>query len=82
MGKVTEVTLRHHTRVRDIIHDVREFFHIPHHAKCKLFDAKGYEIYDDDIDFFQNGEPIFLSKGEPYDRRSALAMYDEIRVLG
>jgi hypothetical protein len=68
--------------VQDIITECIDQFRIPNHARCKIYDAKGYETCDDDMDFFSNGEPVFLSQGEEYDKKNGLALYEEIKVLG
>ena len=53
------------------------------HVKCKIVDLKGYEIDNDDVEFFDDQSAAFLMEaGEKFDPKNALALYKEIKVLG
>jgi serine/threonine protein kinase len=59
-----------------------EEFAVPHTTRCKLFDSAGDELSDEDIDFLDSFEPLFLSLGEEFCRYSVLALYEEVETLG
>lgn len=68
--------------VHDLIGDIQEKFIIDKHVKCRLFDSTGGELSDDDMEYINSEEPLFLSQGEDFSKSSNLALYEEIRKLG
>lgn len=69
------VSLRKHTTVRDIIQEAIESLGIKSSKHCKLVDAKGYEIDNDDVEFLDEQSAAFITEGEEFNRMNALALY-------
>jgi serine/threonine protein kinase len=80
--KYCEVNFSPSLTVQDIIQDSKDFLGISMTSKCKLFDSGGGELSDDDIDYINPQEPLFLSLGEEFVKNSSLAIYEEIGLLG
>lgn len=76
------VSLHSHSSTRDIIQDCIERFDLPSVGKYTLFDSQGGEIDNDDIEYINSDEPLFLSKGEPFIKSNSLALYQELNTLG
>lgn len=66
----------------ELISDCKEKLTINDHVKCKLFDSGGGELSDDDLDYLNPDEPLFLSRGEGFSKNSSILVYDPIRKLG
>lgn len=77
-----EITWRKNLTVGEIINESKPVFNIGHTVKCRLFDSTGGEIDDDDVEYMNPEEPLFLSQGEEFSKNSSLAIYQEIRPLG
>ena len=76
------VSLHSHSSTRDIIQDCMERFDLPSVGKYTLFDSQGGEIDNDDIEYLNSDEPLFLSKGEAFIKSNSLALYQELSTLG
>lgn len=76
------VSLQSHSSTRDIIQDCIEHFDLPSVGKYKLFDPQGGEVDNDDIEYLNSDEPLFLSKGEAFIKSNSLALYQELNTLG
>ena len=77
-----EITWCNTLTVDEIINESKSAFNIGHTVKCRLFDSTGGEIDDDDVEYVNSDEPLFLSQGEEFSKNSSLAIYQEIRPLG
>ena len=75
-------TVHSRMTVQDLISDCKEKLSINQHTKCKLYDSTGGELSDDDMEFINLEEPLFLSRGEEFAKASTIALYQEIRKLG
>lgn len=82
LNKYCEVNFSPSITVQDIIQDSKDILGISFTSKCKLFDSGGGELDDDDIDYINPQEPLFLSLGEEFVKNSSLAIYEEIKLLG
>ena len=51
-------------------------------AKCILYDSGGGELSEDDLEFINPEDPLFLSQGEEFSKASSLALYKKISSLG
>ena len=65
-----------------MVNDCKEKMSIASHVKCKIFDATGGELSEDDIEYITPEEPLFISQGEDFMKSSSLAIYSQISVLG
>ena len=65
-----------------MLNDCKEKLNIASHIKCKIFDATGGELSDDDIEYITPEEPLFISQGEEFMKSSSLAIYSQISTLG
>ena len=81
-SKSCEVVVHHHRALKDIISDCKDHLQVSRHKKCKLFDSTGGELSDDDLDYLNPDEPLFLSRGEEFSRTSSIAVYQDIKKLG
>ena len=75
-------TIQPHMSINDLIVDCKEKLNINNHSKCILYDTNGAELSDDDIEYMNSEEPLFLSLGEKFSKISSLALYTEIKKLG
>lgn len=82
LDKKCEVKLYKSLTVTDIIQGCKEKLSLNNHIRCKLLDSRGEELSDDDLEFINNEEPLFLSQGEKFAKSSSMAIYQEIRKLG
>lgn len=80
--KKTEISYFRTLTVSDIISNCREKLSLDRHKKCKVFDCRGEELSDDDLEYLNNTEPIFISQGEKFAKNSTLAIFKEIKKLG
>ena len=77
-----EATVSSRMTIADIISECKEKWNLESYSKCILFDSNGAELSDDDIEYMNNEEPLFLSLGEKFSTDSSLAVYKEIKKLG
>lgn len=77
-----ESKISSHTGLADLLSDCKTKLQINAHSKCILFDSNGAELSDDDIEFLNTDEPLFLSLGEHFTKASSLALYTEVCKLG
>ena len=50
--------------------------------KLRLFKEGGIELFQDDLEYLKNNEPIFVSKGEDFDDNTQLQEYEVTKQLG
>ena len=50
--------------------------------KLRLFKEGGIELFQDDLEYLKNNEPIFVSKGEDFDDHTQLQEYEVSKQLG
>ena len=84
-GDVTrecKVTLNTHTTLKDIISQCSDEFAIPGDKRCILFEPSGEKLTEDDVEFLDSGEPLYLSQGEPLAKNASFALYEEVWDLG
>ncbi|CAG9329433.1 unnamed protein product [Blepharisma stoltei] len=82
LNKKCEATVHGHMTLSELISDCKEKFDINGHTKCKLFDSGGGELSDDDLDYLNPDEPLFLSQGEEFSKNSSILVYEPIKQLG
>ena len=68
--------------ISEVVSDCLDKMNIPSHSKSRLYDSAGGELSDDDLDYVNPDEPLFLSQGEPFSKNSSIAIYEEIKPLG
>lgn len=76
------ISWHHSLTLSEIVRYLRDDFHIRHTQQCRLFDSTGTELWDDDLEYVNTKEYLFLSKGEDFKKSNCLLMYEEIRLLG
>ena len=47
-----------------------------------MFGSTGDELSDDDMDYFEPNNPIFVSQGEDFRMTNCLGVYRKIKTLG
>lgn len=77
-----ETIITSQTSYSELVTECKEKLKIGHYKKCVLFDSKGAELSDDDIEYLNEDEPLFLSQGEKFTRSSSLLLYTELKHLG
>lgn len=82
IDKKVEISFFRTLTVADIISNCREKLYLDRHKKCKIFDSKGEELSDDDLEYFNSAEPLFVSQGEKFAKNSTMAIFKEIKKLG
>lgn len=82
IDKTCEILVHKNKTLDDLLTDCKDQLKIPSHVKCKLFDAAGGEISDDDVEYMNEEEPIFVSQGEEFLKSSSLAIYTQLSTLG
>lgn len=82
IDKTCEIIVHKNKTLDDLLTDCKDKLKIPSHVKCKLFDAAGGEISDDDVEYMNEEEPIFVSQGEEFLKSSSLAIYTQLSTLG
>jgi len=50
--------------------------------KLRLFTAEGLEVSVEELAYIKNGEAVFASRGENFDRSSTLGEYEILKTLG
>ena len=80
--KKCEIQVNNTLTISDLITDCKEKLRISKHCKCKILDSRGEELSDDDLEFINSQEPLFLSQGEKFSKSSTMAIYKEIKKLG
>ena len=66
----------------DIIAEAKVQLHIDDCIRCSLYDSNGGEVEEDDVEYLNHSEPLFLSKGEQFSRQASLSIFKEKRILG
>lgn len=82
LKKKCQSTVRKNSTMSEILADAKEKLKIDSHTKCKIYDSNGGQLSDEDIEYINPEEPLFLSKGEQFKKSSSLAIYEEIKQLG
>lgn len=82
MDSSCETIITSLTSYNELMSECKEKLNINPHKKCLLFDSKGAELSDDDIEYLNEDEPLFLSQGEQFSKSSNLLLYTEIKPLG
>lgn len=82
IDRTCEILVHKHKTLDDLLTDCKDKLKIPHHIKCRLFDTAGGEISDDDVEYMNEEEPIFVSQGEDFLKSSSLAVYTQLSALG
>ena len=82
LSKRCRVNFHSHTSTRDIIQECIEHLNLPSVGTYQLFDSQGGQIDNDDVEYLNADEPLFLSKGEPFIKSNSLALYQELQTLG
>ncbi|OMJ70984.1 hypothetical protein SteCoe_30911 [Stentor coeruleus] len=77
-----ESQVREGMSIEDLLSDCKEKLNIERHSKCILYDSQGAELSDDDIEYINEEEPLFLSQGEEFTKKSTVALYKEVKKLG
>jgi serine/threonine protein kinase len=84
-GKITrkcKIQVQKTFSIADIISNCKEKLKISMHSKCKLLDSRGEELSDDDMEYINSEEPLFISQGEDFIKSSSMAIYKELKKLG
>ena len=68
--------------LHDLIADCREALGVSSTSKCRLFDISGGELSDDDMEYINKGDVLFLTQGEELSTDSFLVIYEEVQFLG
>jgi len=82
LSRSAEVGFHPKMRYRDFVDVCKEKLMVSLEARCRLFDSTGDEYSDDDMEYVDTGEPLFLSLGEDFMRNLSLSVYELIRPLG
>lgn len=82
LSKSTKIELRSNLSLREIVDDMKQKFNICHTIGCRLIDSSGGEIDDDDVEYLNPREPLFLSQGEELNLESSTVLYEYVRQLG
>ena len=77
-----EATVSPRMSVSDLLSECKEKLHLNNHSKCILFDSNGAELSDDDMEYMNPEEPLFLSLGEKFSKATNLAFYEEVKKIG
>ena len=81
-SKECTISVYPHTTLKDMLGQTMDAFNLPHSTRCKLMLPSGDSVTEDDIEFLDSNEPLFLSKGEKLAKGSNFALYEEVRALG
>ncbi|CAG9328346.1 unnamed protein product [Blepharisma stoltei] len=82
LKKKCQLTIQKSSTMSEILSDCKDKLSIDKHTKCRLYDSNGGQLSDDDLEYINPDEPLFLSKGEKFSKSSSLAIYEEIKQLG
>lgn len=66
----------------DLLTNCKEKLNIEMHSKCIIYDSQGAELSDDDIEYLNEEEALFLSQGEEFTKSSTIALYNNVKPLG
>ncbi|OMJ91754.1 hypothetical protein SteCoe_5655 [Stentor coeruleus] len=80
--KTCEALVHKRKGLDELMAECKEKLNIPHYVKCILYDSTGGELSDDDMEYMNPDEPIFISRGEEFLKSSSMAIYKEISTLG
>jgi serine/threonine protein kinase len=82
ISKKAEIQYFKSLTITDIISNCRDSFSLDCHKKCKILDLRGEELSDDDLEYVNSAEPLFISQGEKFMKNSTMAIFKEIKKLG
>ncbi|OMJ85479.1 hypothetical protein SteCoe_13164 [Stentor coeruleus] len=82
IDKTCEAFVHKRKGINELMTECKEKLHIPHHVKCILYDSTGGELSDDDMEYMNPEEPVFISQGEEFLKSSSMAIYKELSILG
>ena len=82
LKKKIRITVSNSMSLSLILSKCKEKFKLNSSAKCILYDFRGDPVSDDDLDYINHEEPLFLSIGEDFSQTVLLALYEKIRTLG
>lgn len=82
LSRSAEVGFHPKMLYRDFVDVCKEQLLVNSGVRCRLFDSTGDEYSDDDMEYVDTGEPLFLSQGEDFMRNLSLSVYELIRPLG
>lgn len=71
-----------HLNLQDLVSQSVEQFGLDYAPRLRLFDSAGGEVTEDDVEYLNTSEPLFLSLGEDFAKNSSMAVYEELRPLG
>lgn len=77
-----ETIITENTSYTELLSECKDKLKVKTHKKCVLYDSKGAELSDDDLEYLNENEPLFLSQGEEFSKKSKLLLYNEIKELG
>ncbi|OMJ92046.1 hypothetical protein SteCoe_5248 [Stentor coeruleus] len=77
-----ETQIHSHMSLDDLLTECKEKLNVERHSKCLLYDSQGAELSDDDIEYLNEEEPLFLSQGESFTKGSTMALYNQVKSLG
>lgn len=80
--KTCEVIVHKRKTIDDLVNYCKEVMNIPCHVNCKMYDSTGTELSDDDVEFMNPDEPLFISQGESFFKSSSMAIYNRLEILG
>lgn len=80
--KTCEAIVHKRKSLNELMNECKEMLKIPHHIKCIMYDSTGGELSDDDMEYMNPEEPIFISQGEEFEKSSSMAIYKKISALG
>lgn len=82
ISKKAEIQYFKSLTISDIITNCRDSLSLDRHKKCRLLDLRGEELSDDDLEYINSAEPLFISQGEKFIKNSTMAIFKEIKKLG
>ena len=62
--------------IKEVIKEAASKLKLKHRSKCRLFDASGDEITNEDIEYLKSDQIIFISQGEDFINSASLALYE------
>lgn len=81
-SKKIRVLFTRTTSLSSILSKCKEKFQLNSLSKCILYDLRGDQIAEDDLEYLNPQEPLFLSKGEDFSCNTLKALYDKVKSLG
>jgi len=77
-----EIKLRRNQKMSDIQREIEHKLHLKAAKQLRFFNQEGLEIFEDDLEYMKDGEVLFVSKGEDFDKASGISEYEVIERLG